>query len=178
MKAVEYVSEYRDGSFTIDTWNTYQIIECQGCQTLSFRHLHQSSEDLEPAEDGDGLVAIDTVKLYPSRVAGRRPLENAYLLPSPIRRIYDESREALGSGMHVLAGVGLRALVEAVCTERQAKGGNLEKRIDALVSQGVLTESGAEILHSLRLMGNAAAHEVKPHSADDLAVGLDVVEYV
>jgi len=27
-------------------------------------------------------------------------------------------------------------------------------------------------------MGNAAAHEVKPHSAEDLAVGLDVVEYV
>lgn len=122
IKAIEYSSEYRDGDFTIDAWDNYQIIECQGCQTISFRHLHQDSEDLEPAEDGDGLVPSDSIKLYPSRVAGRRALENAHLLPWAIKRIYDETREVLGSGLHVLAGIGLRALVEAVCNERQATG--------------------------------------------------------
>jgi len=178
LKAVEYSHGLRDGRAAFDAWETHQVIECQGCQTVGFRHVHEDSEDLEPNEDGDALVPVSTIKLYPSRVAGRRELENAYLLPSTIRKIYDETREALGSGLLVLAGIGLRALVEAVCNERQAAGRNLEERIDALISQGVLTASGAEILHSLRLMGNTAAHEVKPHPVDDLIIGLDVVEYV
>jgi hypothetical protein len=178
LKAVEYSHEFRDQGESYYAWNKYQVIECQGCQAVSFRHQHEDSEELEYDGDADGYVPSTTIKVYPSRVAGRRPLENTHLLPWPIRRIYDETREALGSGLHVLAGVGLRALIEAVCNERAAPGGNLEKRIDALVPQGFLTPSGAEILHSLRLIGNSSAHEVKPHSEDDLTVGLDVVEYV
>lgn len=178
LKATEYSFEYREGRATIDFWETYQVVECQGCQTVGFRHVHEDSEDLEPNEDDSALVPVATIKLYPSRVAGRRELENAYLLPSTIRQIYDETREALGCGLLVLAGIGLRALVEAVCSEREAPGRNLEERIDTLVSQGVLTPSGAEILHSLRLMGNAAAHEVTPRPVGDLTVGLDAVEYV
>jgi hypothetical protein len=167
-----------EGRDSVEAHNKYQTIECQGCGTVSFRHEHENSEDLEPRQEGNAYVPATTVKLYPGRVVGRRELENAYLLPWEIRRIYDETRQALGSGLQVLAGIGLRALVEAVCTERSTAGSNLEKRIDSLVAQGILTPSGSEILHSLRLMGNAAAHEVKPHSIEDLTTALDVVEYV
>jgi hypothetical protein len=52
------------------------------------------------------------------------------------------------------------------------------KRIDDLVTQHVLTPDGAAILHSLRVMGNEAAHEVKPHHVEILNVAFDVVEYV
>lgn len=80
--------------------------------------------------------------------------------------------------MPVLAGIGLRALVETVCKEREAEGKNLEQRIDNLVAQGVLTLDGAEFLHSLRIMGNQAAHEVKPHPVADLNLAFDVIEHV
>ena len=93
---------------------------------MTFRHQHENSEDLEPNDEAGGYVPVTTVKLYPGRVVGRRELENAYLLPWEIRRVYDETRQALGSGLQVLAGIGIRALVEAVCTERQATGSNLE----------------------------------------------------
>ena len=43
---------------------------------------------------------------------------------------------------------------------------------------GVLTKDGAEILHSLRILGNIAAHEVTPHSDDQLAVAMNVVEHL
>ena len=72
----------------------------------------------------------------------------------------------------------MRAIVETVCKDRNAKGRSLELQIDDLVTQGVMTKDGAGILHSLRLMGNAAAHEVKPHRAEDLRVAMDVVEHV
>lgn len=37
---------------------------------------------------------------------------------------------------------------------------------------------GAKILHSLRIMGNQAAHKVKPHSEEDLRTAFDVVEHL
>jgi hypothetical protein len=46
--------------------------------------------------------------------------------------------------------------------EKAAAGNSLEKKIDDLVTKGVLTLTGAETLHSMRILGNEAAHEVNP----------------
>ncbi len=43
---------------------------------------------------------------------------------------------------------------------------------------GVLTTDGPSNLHCLRIMGNQAAHEVKPHSEADLSIAFDVVEHL
>ena len=42
----------------------------------------------------------------------------------------------------------------------------------------MVTPDGAKILHSLRFMGNDAAHEVEAHPEADLMTALDVVEYL
>ncbi|ENB4343872.1 DUF4145 domain-containing protein [Vibrio parahaemolyticus] len=78
----------------------------------------------------------------------------------------------------VLAGIGLRALVETICKDNNAQGRSLYKQIDALVEQSVLTPSGAKILHKIRTLGNDAAHEVKPHNSKQLGLAMDVVEHV
>jgi len=44
--------------------------------------------------------------------------------------------------------------------------------------KGVLTTEGAEILHSTRLLGNLAAHEVKAHSIEELSAAMDVAEHL
>jgi hypothetical protein len=41
-----------------------------------------------------------------------------------------------------------------------------------------LTKDGADILHKLRTLGNDAAHEVKPHSLQELGLAFDVVDYL
>jgi hypothetical protein len=45
------------------------------------------------------------------------------------------------------------------------------------VTQGAVAAAGAEILHGLRIMGNEAAHEVKPHVVNDLHVAMNVIEH-
>lgn len=114
--------------------------------------------------------------LYPPRVKERKPLTHLYYLPPNVASLYKETISALSNGSPVLAGIGVRALVEAVCKEREATGRTLEKQIDDLVEQGVLTSAGAGILHILRFMGNDAAHEAKPHKEEELLTALDVVE--
>lgn len=152
---------------------SWSIVRCEGCGSTSFL----ATVERDGYEDGEEVTFIDKV-LYPRRVFGRPPLKDTRYVPVEIQRMYYQTREALCNDMNVLAGIGIRALVEVVCKQRNAPGGNLQQRIDGLVQTGDLTSAGAAILHSLRTMGNDAAHEVKAHSSEDLATAFEVVEHL
>jgi hypothetical protein len=162
----------------VDTWVHHQIIQCQGCLTTSFRESSECSEDFDFDERTGETFLNETVKLFPNRISGRAAMREAHLLPFNVYRIYQEAHGALCAELSILAGLGLRALVEAVCVERQVTKGNLQDKIDALATGGHITPAGSKILHSLRFMGNAAAHEVKAHTPQQLNAAFDVVEHL
>jgi len=156
----------------------YQIIQCKGCKTLSFRDASSNSEDYHQISPSEWELVIYE-KIYPSRIEGRKDLgEDGRYLPADIQRIYDETVRALNNDSPVLAGIGLRVLVETVCKAQKAKGSNLLKKIDDLALKKILTPAGAKILHRIRSLGNAAAHEVKPHTEKQLALAMNVVEHL
>lgn len=156
----------------------YQIIRCKGCKIVSFRDANSNSDEyIQVGEDEWDLKIYE--RLYPSRIEGRKDLgQDAWHLPLDTNRVYQETLQALNNNSPILAGIGLRALVETVCKEKNAIGKNLFEKIDNLASQQVLTPAGAAILHKIRTLGNAAAHEVKPHSEKQLALGMSVVEHM
>lgn len=162
------------------SWSTdNQVVQCLGCKTVSFRKASSNSEDYYPiSNEGDFEYSVDET-LYPSRIEGIKGLgDETHYLPSNVRRIYDETLIALSNQSPVMAGIGLRALVETVCKEKNATGHALLNRIDSLVSAGILTPASAAILHKIRTLGNAAAHEVKPHSDKQLGLAMDIVEHL
>jgi len=168
----------QDGDFDFYWDAHYQIIQCQGCKTISFRKASSNSEEYEPISH-DEYQNVVYEDIYPSRVEGRKGLEDeVHYLPSKVQRIYTETLQALNSKSPILAGIGLRALVETVCHEKSAEGSNLLKKIDDLTVKNVLTPVGAQILHKIRTLGNAAAHEVKPHSEKQLGLAMDVIEHL
>lgn len=158
-------------------WEMYEIVQCQGCKTISFRKNYQCSEEYSVDEHGS-VELDDHVQLFPGRVAGRHKLKDSWKLDDPIEKIYNETHSALCNNLSILTGVGIRALIEVVCKDKSAKGGNLEDKIDDLVKIGILTKDGADILHSLRIMGNQAAHEITPASQESLDIAFDVVEHL
>ena len=159
------------------SWNEHlQIIQCQGCHVFSFRKTFETSEDYFQIGDDEWETDIQET-LYPPRIEGRREIDDTYM-PIRVRKIYAETLRALNSGSPILTGIGLRTLVEAVCTEEEASGSNLFENIDDLVKNGKLTPAGAEILHNIRNMGNDAAHEVNPHNEIQLGLAMDVVEHL
>ena len=158
--------------------SNHQIIQCQGCDTISFRKASSNSEDgyvqIGPDEWEDNILE----ELYPNRNEGRVPIKDIHLLPTDIERIYAETLKAMNGDQPVLSGIGIRALIETTTKERSANGKDLMEKINDLVTQGVLTKDGADILHKLRVLGNKAAHEVKPHSTDQLDLAMDVIEHL
>lgn len=155
-----------------------QIIMCKGCKTLSYREISYTNEDyVQVGEDKWELQASE--KLFPSRIEDRKDLgENVFYLPSDLRRIYKETAEALINDLPILAAIGLRAIVETVCKEKNASGNDLNQKINDLALKHILTPSSAEILHKVRSLGNKAAHEVQPHTLKQLSLAMGVVEHL
>lgn len=165
-----------DGS--ISWWDDFHTVRCCGCFDISF--LQDSTSDdwfIEDQETGQSEPELRR-SLYPARVPGIRPLDGKYYLPWDVQTIYIETVSAINSNQRILAGIGIRAIVESVAKNEKAKGKSLEKRIDDLKIKGFITPTGAELLHDLRFMGNAAAHEVKAHTQEELAAALRVVDHL
>lgn len=176
--SVELSGDDDDGRYSISWSETHQVIQCLGCRTVSYRKTFSNSEDYVHNEQG-GIEYCDNEQLYPSRIEGRKSLgDEMFYLPPTVRHVYSETLLALTNRSPVLAGIGLRALLESVCNEKNSKGKDLLQRVDDLAIKGVLTPAGAAILHKIRTLGNAAAHEAKPHTDAQLALAMDIVEHL
>lgn len=119
----------------------YQIIQCQGCETFSFRKTHQNSDDICQTYNGDFEPEL-FIDVYPNPEEGRKLVNDYDLLPSDLYRIYVETIKSINSNLPVLTGIGIRAIVKTVCKNQKANGKNLLDKIDDLVTQGVLTKDG------------------------------------
>lgn len=155
----------------------YQIISCQGCDSVSFRETELNSEDYEQISQTEWANTIH-IDIYPDPIEGRNPLDDSYLIPMNLKNIYTETLKSINSNQPILTGIGIRAIVESVCKDQNTKGKGLENKINDLVSQGVLTKNDAGILHKLRIMGNKSAHEVQQHTAGQLNIAMDVIDHL
>ncbi|MFJ1216959.1 DUF4145 domain-containing protein [Yersinia enterocolitica] len=178
----------REG-YTIDWYNSWQVIQCQGCEDVSFRKVHFFSEDVyqigeDEWEDGT------TITLYPKRTKHMRVVKDFINVPQKLQNIYIESLETFNNDSFILTAAGLRALVEGLCFFLEITDGpvpsdngtikrktNLEGKIFGLNESGHLTEAGARFLHEHRFMGNDAVHSLKKPSRDDLSVAIDLLEH-
>lgn len=166
-------------SSNFDFWyvKNHQIIQCLGCESICFRIEDLNSEDLDYDQEQGTAIPYVSETLFPSRSAGRSTLKDILLLPVNIQRVYAETVNAMNNSLPVLAGIGIRSVVEAVWRDKNEAGKDLYEWINALDTLGYLTPDGAKILQQIRALGNEAAHEVKPHKAEHLLLAMDVYEH-
>lgn len=157
--------------------HTWQVLKCRGCDTIAFRYRFDDYDSVTELPSGETRHAT-TFTRYPHAVAGHHPLDYQFVIPDLIRRVYRQSLSAYALEANILAGIGLRATIEAVCTHLQVTGTSLEKRIDALAKGGHISTTDKRRLHAIRFLGNDAAHEVREPRPQDLKVALEIVEHL
>jgi len=168
-----YVKEVK--GFLDEYFENFQVVECNGCETVSFRkELHDFWEHVTD-ENGDHTHKV-TITTYPNNLEGHAPLDGLYHLPSKIKGVYQQTILAFQGNSLLLAGVGFRAIIEAICIEEQIKGGNLEQKINNLSKNRLITEKEAERLHSIRFLGNDSVHEMEIPKEHKLFLVLDIIE--
>lgn len=79
-------------------------------------------------------------------------------LPEDVRSPLEEAIDCHAAGNYRAAAVMVRRALEAVCDDQEAKGNSLYRRIEGLGKKITLPRGMVDGLHSLRLLGNDAAH--------------------
>lgn len=187
-----YFKEYN--SIDFDGVNSYQVIECLGCGTTSFRHESYFSEDRYHDEHtGESFDGI-TENLFPLRSSEFITPKNFQNLRPTLKNLYREIIDCYNVKSSILCAAGLRALVEGICSDQKIekgpvdvpqKGGGtksvlkntIEGKIAALHTRGILTKKNADILNEHRFLGNNAIHELQRPSNEDLLLAIEVIEH-
>jgi len=169
--AVDYTEKSSDGDFM--EWGTAQVTKCQGCETIGFRQTYRTNELPENTEE----------LLFPPR-SRHKLAEHLYLrddvwnIPKSILGIYHETLMAIQHDLPILAGIGIRAIIEVTCQQLKTKKHDLAGRIDELLSMSFLTPAGAEVLHRIRLLGNEAAHKMKAPTMKQIIAAIKVIDHL
>jgi hypothetical protein len=120
-------------------------LKCLGCHSISFREEVADYEQAVPdPEGGDGWIPYTTASIYPKSIDGSHEIAKSWRLPKLVRQIHEQSLLAIKEEAGILAGLGLRATIEAVCNDLKISGNNLERRITTLSSQGLISKKDAE----------------------------------
>jgi len=173
--------------FAMGRW---QILQCKGCEDITFRESWVTSEDWNPVTG----EMEESVKLYPQRGRELLPIKSFFNVPGSLRQIYREIIDCYNSGIYTLCAAGLRAIIEGICAEQNIKDGpivstkkdgstktergkRLQAKIEGFKERGVLTEQHCKILHEHRFLGNDAVHNLDRPSREELKLAIQIIEH-
>ncbi len=151
-----YVSEHYERRASI--WS------CAGCDEETFEKqiLDESGNDQEYG-------------CFPPRAEDLVQCKFFRNLNSDLKRLYEEAVACLNGGHLVLCTIGLRALIEGVCSDKGVDGKNLEHQVDGLI-KFLPSLNIIQALHTLRITGNDAAHGREPFTRGNARMAVGVVE--
>ncbi len=155
----------------------YIVIECLGCETISFLKVYGDTDMVHHDHEGDPDYYFDE-DVLPLFLEKGGELKYQYYLPRKIRAIYSETIACFKSNSYILTAGGLRAIIEALCNHLKIKKDNLSNRIDLLHKKGHLTLSESKRLHSIRFLGNDALHEIEKPKKEHLYLLLELINHL
>lgn len=161
----------------------FQIVECNGCNEISFIRQDIDYEVSIPYVNEYGEEGYNPdISLFqypiPLKYHSGFDMDELYELPKKIKTIYQDTLKSYANGSTILVGAGLRACVEAVCNDLNITGKDLEQRIKKLNQNGYISKSNMALLNGVRFMGNDAVHDMKESTHDEIKVALRVVEHL
>lgn len=163
----------------------YRLWKCAGCDSCtleyySFDELFDFS--VESHDEEDQLEWQKYVASFPDKLSLFYPKRKKYnlspkqfkQLSNSLSKIYIETINAYNHEMPMLCAIGIRALIEGICSDHEITGRNLEKKIDGLAN--ILPKNIVVNLHNLRFMGNEAAHELSEPSQEEIKLAVEICE--
>lgn len=168
---------------------TYRFWECQGCGTGTMS-MRVGGEPFDPRD-------IET-EYYPPRTGKIREPKEFVNIPAPIDAVYKEVIAAYNQGLHIVAAMGLRALIEGICvdngiTDDVSRG--LKGKLEALrkrdkddsqsqeqdggdsdVNLGILPGNIVDALERFKFIGDSAAHRLEKPEEREVELALDVTD--
>jgi hypothetical protein len=147
----------------------FRLWICAGCENGTLEIF--SSNDLEVDYHGND---IERRKYFPDRAIFHVENKHFRKIPKKLNNIYRESLIAFNNNIAVLCSIGIRSLIEGICADKNIEGKNLEERINNMVA--ILPKNIVKNLHSIRFIGNIAAHELTASDTKELKIAIEICE--
>lgn len=156
------------------------IVECRGCEHLSFVERTHISEDTDHVFDQDlqdwKEVGIFNETIYPPVTFRARPSWFDDLPDPTLREISQEIYTALHSSSMFLATFGARTMIDRLIVLTVGDKGNFDKGLKALMESQRLSQHERDILEPVLQAGHAAAHRGWVPTVEQFKTILDTVE--
>ena len=162
--------------------STYRIVECAGCHYVSFMDYSLFSEDEDFWQKTESTK--QKVYIYPILEEGAltesQLSQLQFVLPDKVKAIYEETLTAIKNKLFIIAGIGLRAILDTVCRERKIGQARqpLAARLQIMCDINLITEQEKTVLSTVKDLGNDSAHEGKSLNAYEVESVLLTVEYL
>lgn len=166
MLAVRKTSDSEDieGVGPVSWEDTYEMLECCGCENVVLRHSHSFSE----------LPEVE-VAYYPPRVSRPTPpWKNK--LPYRFSSLMDEIYSALHANSRCLALMGARTVVDMVVLDKIGDVGSFQQKLEHMEQRGFVSRQSREFLAVAFEAGSAAAHRGFRPMEEQLLNVMDIVE--
>jgi hypothetical protein len=164
----QYHTEENDGMVQMD----FFVAVCETCDKILLYYI--SSQDDYIGIDYEDFQTASLI--WPNE--GTLPKD----IPESVRRCYYEAVRVKKTSPTAFALLIRRAL-EALCDDRKAVGGSLEKRLKDLASKDEIPSALTETVDVLRRLGNVSAHTFDLRLSENDAFVMDdlfraIIEYV
>ncbi len=160
-------------------WESYQIIQCQDCQTFSFCKESQLSECHGAESDPDETFYPNFFDFYPERGDVQSSLTLPHKLPAIIEKVYNEVLYAFNARLFVIASIGIKTIIDEVCRDKKIlKKASLLLKIEGLADAGHITVDSAKILHRLSVLGNNPTNKFATQDIKELRATIEVIDHL
>lgn len=159
-------------AYNVNGEDQYRVLECAGCEGISFVHTSWFSEITE--ENGDPVV---TTNQFPPETFRPEPkwmdrLDEQWHITKLLREVYI----AIQQGATAIAAMGIRAIIEAMMIEKVGDQGSFRKNLEACKKQGLMSASQEKVLGAALEIGHASIHRGFIPSKCQLETAMDILE--
>ncbi len=156
----------------------YQVIRCAGCNHISFREVFVDLETTYVDESGKTCRVPETVRCYPKFIKNHKKINDTHYFPPAVANVYNEVIHALQEEAFILASMGLRLTIEAICRDQGIRGKNLQQKISKLAAEGHISKRDAVRLCAVRFMGNDPSQEIIGPGKKSIEIALQILEHL
>ncbi|MFQ5806721.1 MAG: DUF4145 domain-containing protein [Phycisphaerae bacterium] len=155
--------------------DTYEVLECCGCGTVSFLHRQTYEPFGDEAKANADCESISGRTRYPP---AKRWAEPRWIrkCPESIQSLLKEIYVAYSADARALAAMGLRSIIDAVCIDKVGDCGRFQRKLEALVAGEFISSYQKDILDAALDAGSAATHRAHIPNAEELSTIMDIAE--
>jgi hypothetical protein len=179
----EKVDAWSDQETPVCGAETWAVVECRGCRTLTFLRERWFSEDT--VDTDYGLEPIVHRTIYPPSPTRKLPEwsnDHTFMLleivvdEAWIFKLHKDVYAAIGLGSLRLSAMGVRAIVDHIVTSKAGDVGSFLDKLERMSELHLISSSQVQVIFSAFDAGSAAVHRGYGPELQDVYTMLDIAE--